>query len=407
NTTINVTNDINVTAVGGMNINSTLTSQAGNITLNTLQGDVKINGALNAGGDITLGASQGNMNISENVTAGNNITLNTTQGQITLTGNNNLAAVNDISVVGDNIKLTNTSLSSSQGNITVSGMKGGSQHTGVAMGGNVNLQALQGDITVNASSSSYGVSSHDPYKGYSKPNDSGGLNFDQGNFTFSAKDTEINASGVYNRGIQSGLWAGGIIFNPSSNVNFNGNATINASSPKSFGIWYASQTFGGTLYNFNVNSGDVVLNTSGSLGGVGFELSWANYNPLYKVNYNVAGGASLTINASSTSGSGIGSGSYNNLHFSDPSSAGSGGLAFTGAGNVMVFGSSQSGNGVNSRYLDNTGLTGNMTVQGTSVSGNGVYVDRNTTYKLKNATITGSSQRGAGIKLSGTTVRNV
>ncbi|HCM1955427.1 TPA: hypothetical protein N3A08_004571, partial [Salmonella enterica subsp. salamae serovar 9,46:z4,z24:z39:z42] len=385
NTQVNVTKDINITATGAVNIGSALT----------------------AGNNITVNTSQGDVSVTTNLSAGDNITLNTAQGQVVLKGNNSLTAGDDISLAGNNVKLTNTTLNASQGDITISGMNGGLDHAGVALGGNVSLLASQGNITIDGKSSSHGYYSPnaDLTRVYAKVGDSGGVNFDKGNITFTAKNTEINALGVYGGNIGTNL-AAGIVFNISSNVTFNGNATINASAPNAFGVWYYSSSLYDTNYNLNVNDGNVDFNINGGKAGIGFDSQFLALNALYKVTYNVGSNASLHINASSTYGNAIESGSYL-TNFPDPANGGSGGMVFTGAGDVTFSGSSQSGNGVDIRYLDSTGLTGKMTVEGTSVSGNGVYVDRNTTYKLKNATITGSSQSGSGILLSGTTVRKV
>ncbi|HCM1919299.1 TPA: hypothetical protein N3A33_005400, partial [Salmonella enterica subsp. salamae serovar 28:r:e,n,z15] len=75
-------------------------------------------------------------------------------------------------------------------------------------------------------------------------------------------------------------------------------------------------------------------------------------------------------------------------------------VTFSGDGNVTLTGKSNSGDGLNLRYFDNTGLNGCMSAIGESVSGRGVVFEDLATASLAGASIFGSSQTGAGILLN-------
>ncbi len=194
--------------------------------------------------------------------AGNNISLNTQQGQFSLNGGN-LTAASDIHLSGDYVRLNNTTLNSTQGNITVEGMNGGDSHAGVVLSGNVSMLASHGNVTVNASASSYGHFSSDYDIGYTNRGNFGGLNLNKGNFTFNAVSTDINATGAYKDRISPQTPAAGILFNSDANIDFTGNATINADASNAYGIFYENLSFGSTEYNLSAHSGNVVINASG------------------------------------------------------------------------------------------------------------------------------------------------
>ncbi|ENU5422767.1 hypothetical protein ACE3VH_004736, partial [Salmonella enterica] len=114
--------------------------------------------------------------------------------------------------------------------------------------------------------------------------------------------------------------------------------------------------------------------------------------------FNVAQNATLDINAATTGNTGA------PAITSQPAIGGvysEGALIFKGAGDVNINASVVSGDAVLARYLDNMALTGNLTLTGRSQSGSGIVIDRLGHYRLKDATLYGSSESGNGIYLRG------
>ncbi|ECI4647706.1 hypothetical protein DQY68_26730, partial [Salmonella enterica subsp. salamae] len=368
NTTINVTNDINVTAVGKINAGGDLTSQAGNITLNTAKGGINVTG---------------------NLTAGKDITLNTGKDKVTLNGTA-LNATRNVSVTGDSVSLNNASLNAGEGNITVSGMNGGAD-IGIGMAGKTGLKASAGSITLNASSSNY-VNHNTTY--------GGSLSLIKGNYSFVSQNTTINARNTSNHTDVLFNSSQALSFRDNMTLSFVGNTTINADSQAGVGVYFATNNWDDKNYNISIANGDLNINATGNTNAISFDAVLKAEGANTIANFNIADDSTLNITGHSVTGDAITSWNMGGFY-----TDGQGGFVFSGGGDALVSGTSVYGNGVISRYLKNTDLTGNLTIHGASTSGSGVLIDKNVQYNLKNATITGTSQTGSGISLAGNSNR--
>ncbi|UIN02543.1 filamentous hemagglutinin N-terminal domain-containing protein [Yersinia ruckeri] len=439
---INGTSGGNLTASGYnvLNALNTTFSAAGNVTLNTnqvggTQGGVNLSGSnvsanniivnsvgnnrtgnipaisisgnsrLNARNNITLtasGQSSSNSAISIITTEMNsnagNISLTTDSG-ITLSGNNvmadkdiNLNAIHGgVIIAGTNQTNGMANIISNKGNIRINGNATGSNNNGVSLRF-VNLTAMN-EIAVT------GVGSSGVYGGGNFGGGAGAGIISQGVVSFNSAKNKLNGSNV-NPSVLSGVSAVGLIF-LSSDVTFTGDTTINALSDYGTGLMFNDGY--GSSSSLKFLNGIAVINAESRNTGSA-DAHYAGGMSIYvwdgapgTVNMFVSN-ATLNINASAQDVNGITS--LNAFDIGENDNARNKGYRFYGNGNVNINASSQSGNGVELRILDNTDLMGNFNVSGQSQSGAGVIVSEYANVTVHNATITGTSQTGIGIRIN-------
>ncbi|HBI5523677.1 TPA: hypothetical protein K8C06_004143, partial [Salmonella enterica subsp. enterica serovar Welikade] len=348
-------------------------SKTGNITL---QGVGFINSNLSA------------KNLSLNTTASlaslTNTVLNATGGNITLEGvnlvNSNVTANSNLLI--DNkeheLLLQNSTLNSISGNITLRVDSSEVDTNGGIKLIDTNLSASNGEINVSAVSKS--VLSDI----YNTSIQTGGLVI-SGNNTFSARDSRFSGEILNNvRDTYTGAIFIKSVSSP-TNINISGNATFTGkdASNTTSGIFTPLQGV-----NISVTNGNLTLNASGLNG-----ISTAPVSGQYAdsgMRFNLTN-ANVSIEATGKN-DGIGKVDWGND---------SSGLTFSGTGNVSVNATGQTGMGINTNRLVNKNLTGHTSITGKS-EGNkaGISVSDNVYIDLTNATVTGKSISGEGISIN-------
>ncbi|EAP9511400.1 hypothetical protein ET428_28260, partial [Salmonella enterica] len=181
----------------------------------------------------------------------------------------------------------------------------------------------------------------------------------------------------------------GVVINP-GDYHFKGNTTINAESDNYAGLAFSSSA---PRTNITFSDGNFVIDAKNdstafnSIGGISID-NWVGTQA--KIIITTLNGT-LNISGQARNRGGITGVAYGSGYH---------GYVFKGDGDVNVKGVSDSSNGVDMRFFDNTGVTGNFTITGESNTGNGVAVPKFGEISLVNATITGSSQSGAGILMN-------
>ncbi|EAV6571115.1 hypothetical protein FA577_24370, partial [Salmonella enterica] len=364
---LNATRNINLSGIGFTN--STLQA-GGGLTIND-ESSVDLSGShITAGQNISLIGNGGITLTKSNMTAGKDITLQASNGTISISG----ASATD-----------RANLTSTAGNITVNGTVQG-DYTGVRIT-NADVNAAKGMITVS------GASNKSYYYG------SGAVQL-EGQSSFHSTLTSITGTDTYsadNRGV-------GVAIARGSNIAFYGNATITGSSSKGTGVLFLGDdstentqiklAFSDGLVTLqgSTNTGNIGEDNVGSVGGITID-SWLGIPQT--VYFNLSN-ATLNMSGSAT---GVVDGISANLVDENGDSQNKG-YAFTGNGSVNIKGVAVSGNGVEARILDNTGLNGTFTVTGESTSGVGVNFSKNVNATLVNATITGKSDSGVGVSIT-------
>ncbi|HAE3252967.1 TPA_asm: hypothetical protein GNC57_004902, partial [Salmonella enterica subsp. salamae serovar 48:d:z6] len=367
---------INISA-GSINLtgtsftNSNLTASSGDLTINNKVGTLGLsNTSLNASaGNISLTGGSISLTGGQDVTAGKNITLNASKGGVNITGPK-----------GDMKDITSAS-----GNISINGNSVGFNRDGVLMS-NVMLNASKGKINVT------GVSDGSDY--FLK----GGVKFtDTVNLT--SQSNTIN--GTHQQGSSDANFAGVVIY--TGNYHFNGNTTINAVSDGYAGLAFNAPSYDQKGINVTFSDGNSVIHAVNkeegdkvNIGGIAFD-AWTNKKTV--VNVTTTNGK-LDISGEAKTREGIVSTSLLGVILSPDEISRGSGFVFTGDGDVNVKGISESSTGVDMRLFDNTGMTGKFTITGESKTGNGVAVPQFGNISLVNATITGSSESGAGILMN-------
>ncbi|HGB6406092.1 TPA: filamentous hemagglutinin N-terminal domain-containing protein [Salmonella enterica subsp. enterica serovar Oranienburg] len=362
-------NGINITKSGDINItgagfsNSTLKA-GGNLTLDNGPGNLSLNGSTLTATNGYVDLTGGSVNLTKgNVSAMTDININASNGLVSIVGGASGAGYFTTGIAD---------ITSQSGNISIYGDGAGMNQQGVLLQG-VNLTADRGSISVSGYGNVPAGTSH-----YA-----GGVTL-AGNVNFSS-----TSNNIYGHSSSADIFdAGGVEFLPGV-FDFSGNTAIKGVAENGAGVAF-NLDYPSTDFLINFSSGEH-YSVDGS-GKAGYFFSpWENKQRFRIVNVNVDGGT-LNFSGSGTSGLGFGANYY---------STQDSGYRFTGSGNVNIKGTSVSGNGVDSRYLNNTGLTGNFTVTGESQSGTGINVSYNTDWNIQNATITGTSGSGTGINISG------
>ncbi|EBV5537489.1 hypothetical protein DO826_23575, partial [Salmonella enterica subsp. enterica serovar Montevideo] len=369
---------------GGWIFDGATVSKAGNISL---QGVGFVNSSVTAGKDLTI--NNGDDSLTVQNTTLNATTISLSGGSISLTGNSSVNAVNDITLnapkggvnINGQSNVNTVNISSESGNISIEGNGAGFNRDGVLIS-NALLNASQGGITVT------GVADGADYRLR------GGVKFtDSVNLT--SQSNTIN--GTHRKGNAGRVNFAGVVINP-GDYHFKGNTTINAESDDYAGLAFSSSV---PRTNITFSDGNFVIDAKNnstafnSIGGISID-NWEGTQA--KIIITTLNGT-LNISGQARNREGITSVSS---RFSINPNDGSGyhGYVFKGDGDVNVKGVSDSSNGVDMRFFDNTGVTGNFTITGESNTGNGVAVPKFGEISLVNTTITGSSKSGAGILMN-------
>lgn len=321
-----------------------------------------------------------------------NVTVNKT-GNISLKGvsfvNSNITAGQDLTIDNVNRSLTvqSSNLTATSGNISLNGNGTGTGNNGVTLA-NASLTALAGNINVT------GVGDSGSYLA-----ETGNGIMLTGNTTF--KSTENTLNGSYTG--RTGTTAGGVVVygnlnnRLSTNVSFAGNTTINATSTGRSGMVF-SGVFS-PVFVIGFSNGTAVINAKTTdvkdvTGGGVFIFQMVGTPRTVEVQVS---NATLNINAEAKRVNGFSA--YSDTDGPDDLARKTG-YKFTGEGNVNIHSVSDSGDGLDLRIVDNTGLTGNFTIIGESKSGTGVSVPEFANVSIVNATVTGISQDGTGIRIN-------
>ncbi|HFE7434991.1 TPA: hypothetical protein ACF99E_005082 [Salmonella enterica subsp. enterica serovar Newport] len=371
---------VNIRANNGHLVMNAVDKSKNTITVSSSNGDVNLTVAT---GNIT--AERGNLLLSGNSSSGigislnnataisakNDITINASHGGVSISGAGNASA-----------QLVN--ITSTSGNISIYGNATGTSLNGVLFR-NAILGAEKGIINIT------GVGNHDSDYG-----DFGNGISLQGNTSFISMKNTLNGS--FTGPIR--LTGGGISFYNNARVQFSGDTILNATSTGDDGVLFAP------IYNpdmvIGFSNGTAVINAeaqgigrvNNTYGGALTVRTGLGHSAVVELHVS---NATLNINGEGKAVNGFSS--YADDDSSSDASHG-GGFKITGQGDVNIHGVSESGNGVDFRLLDNTGLTGNFTVNGESKSGTGVIIPEYDNVNIHNATITGTSQTWTGIQIN-------
>lgn len=347
NTMVNVSS-INTTGGGQYSIN--LSNMAGwgigSGNRNNGNGDLTLNLSSNKGGNwgfsnVSALDTSGNVSISGlllsnlNITGGNlsftnvsgtstNATLNATTGNINITSttnggmalnNSNLTANKDVTLNGSYVHLSGTNISSTTGNISITG-KNESNVAGVLLN-NTTLNASQGNITVDAES-------WNPQPGYQGI--PGAVLF-KGCSSLTAQHIVVNG---YNKSNSTALGtrSAGVVFLSGGNYSFTGNTSINATSAGGHALLFSNPSDTNGTVNLHFQNGTVKVNVLSPGHGVGFDVFYSSGQKYTFADINLTN-SDLTINSTVGSsafyGAGGGAASWLNI---------------TGTGNVAINGQS-------------------------------------------------------------------
>ncbi|HGG5186080.1 TPA: beta strand repeat-containing protein, partial [Salmonella enterica] len=367
--TISLTGEGNVSSssYGGLNVanisfSADNTLLAGNVTgsgvavrlqknINVTKGNLMVTGKGNSGGGIT-GYS--------------NLNLGVTGGNLTLNGCSSGAAA---------VSITQATLNAIAGNITIGGYGTNTNSRGGVEFSSVNLTAKDLiNVTSQTGQAQWNSSTQQQQ---------GGMLF-SGNNKFTANNSIFNST-VNNVSGSDNIGAIGHKYGSPNIINITGNASITAKTQNNRGHGIVSLR---DSFTFNVNNGNLSINTSGKDGMRTNTVSgtWADAGFKFNLNH-----ANVILNATGTEG-----GIYQKAVSTDLS-----GLTFTGTGNVTVNATATTGNGIQVGKLDNSGLTGETTIIGTSKgNGSGILLTGNMNVNLVNATVCGSSAKGSGITVN-------
>ncbi|EKR5681555.1 hypothetical protein P8M99_005368, partial [Salmonella enterica] len=342
-----------------------------NSTVNVSSGNLSIDNNLLTGTTITVGdgavnvhAGAGNIDLSKaNISAKGDIDLSALRGRVSVGGSNIISDGGNISVTGnvaglgrndDGVLLDNTSLQAKAGKIKVKGTADG-LNPAHSTGG----VRLSGEVTFNST-----LNTIDGTHVNGRLRDSyGGVVFNNGNFTF-INDTVIKATADSYAGLLFDVGYSTV------NLNFrNGRGSIIAENQYK---WRSNKNMGGVA----------IVPYAGRKQSINFNMDKADLN--ITASAVTAGGIVSILPAMGTV----------------PDNARESGYVFSGNGSVNINATSDSGYGVELRVLNNLNLEGDFTVSGQSNSSAGVIVSEYANVNVTNATITGSSHSGMGIRIN-------
>ncbi|OSK88090.1 filamentous hemagglutinin N-terminal domain-containing protein, partial [Escherichia coli] len=382
-------NNLNITGgnltfanVSGTSTNVTLNATTGSINItSTTNGGMALNNSnLTANKDVTLNGSYVNLT-GTNITSQSGSITSTTNGGIAL-NNSNLTANKDVTLNGSYVRLTGTNITSQSGNINITGNNTENTTPGVSIR-NTSLTASNGNISVNAESRVLNHLYTDGFSGAITFKDT--VSLTANNISLTGNNTATNGSSDYG--------APGVAFVGGGNYTFNGNTNISARSVVGSALAFINAGVKTAWVNLNFNNGNVVINASSENGrGIGF-FGAASYNVPYFTNVNVTlNNSVLNINSSGAAGgfggiANIGSQSYLNI---------------TGTGDVNINGSATgNGHGIGRVILNVSTVNGTVHLNGTSNTGSGVDLGSESNISGAHVTITGNSNTGSGVLLYG------
>ncbi|HFE7544017.1 TPA: beta strand repeat-containing protein, partial [Salmonella enterica subsp. enterica serovar Newport] len=422
-----VTADGDVTLKGASFTNATLNLSSGNLSI-TNNGSVQLTGAniSLANGSVALEAGSGGINLTDgtlNITEGR-VSAHAVSGDINLT-RGNISAKQDINLKADNGSLTISggganslaNIASTDGNISFKSTSDGSSgltiiNTKVDAGKDINMDGVanriglkikeaevyanQGRLNINASARS-SVGDYDEAL------------YLLGNIVFSTKSgTTINATHQLHA---SSYQPPKPLVIQGANLTFDGGGVINAIGSYAGIIVQESDMLYPSKSQLFAKNGDLIINakldglaSSGPAGAGGSSASGAvvfdNGYSVVSLDINADKGSNIIINADSSANKGY---SFAAFAAATPESTSAGshanGFVFSGAGNISVNAISGSADAVNVRLFNNENLTGHLTITGESDSGTGVNFDNYLATKVSNASISGSSKSGVGLKM--------
>lgn len=403
NTTGSGQYSINLSNMAGWGIGSGNSNNSGDLTLN-LSSDKGGNwgfsnvSALNTSGNVSI---SGLLLSNLNITGGNlsftnvsgtttNVTLNATTGNINITSStnggmalnrSNLTANKDVTLNGSYVHLSGTNISSSAGNISITGKNTSNNVVGVILNNTI-LNASQGNISVDAQSSTYLNSLYGT--------NTGALLF-RGNTSLSAGHIYVNATNINKTPDSANGNTVGIGFVKGGRYSFFGNVSMNAAS-KINALYFVGT---GGVSSLNFHNGTVLINASSvnGVGGynhvIGYDSATNNMRPTnVTINLNKS---DLTFNLK---GKGDSFGALGSSYIPY--------LNITGTGNVAINGNSTTnGNGIGGVILNISTVNGSVNLNGTSNTGAGVNLGGASNLSGANVTINGNSNTGNGIILNG------
>ncbi|ECH1725973.1 filamentous hemagglutinin N-terminal domain-containing protein, partial [Salmonella enterica] len=364
---LSVTSDGNIGLLANDNysnqgVANTLLSGVNGVTITSGNGSITLDGTGNKGSN-----NRSNVTVTS---AGGDISLQATNGTVQLSG----------SVVDGN---QTVAVTADKGNITISG--NGGSNVGVNFQ-NTNLSAANMTVTGNTTGWAWNL-----YSVF------GGVRI-FGNVAFHVKDggkgvitgiSHTDQARPYTAGV-----AVGNVYNSGTNVLFDGDFDIKGEATGTLaintvaGIYFEDQSLNMTF------TGNTILSADGYDGASGVGSTYTAYQPSAYNHFNLQNNATLTINASSDSGAAL------FLTDSTEYSYLSHGFRFSGYGNVNINGHSNSSVAFEVNNFDNTSLNGSFSVNATNKGGDAVVFPGYTQINLVNATINGTSESGAGIRIT-------
>ncbi|EDM7410024.1 hypothetical protein CWG93_22790, partial [Salmonella enterica subsp. enterica serovar Sandiego] len=372
NTSVTAGGDVNLKGVGFTNTAVTITN--GNLSIDN-GGPAPLTGStLTVDGGVNVHAGAGNIDLSKgNISAKGNITLKTDNGTVLISGTNATVKAN---------------ITSSDGDIIITG--NGENSMGVRLV-NANLTSINMSINGNTTGGSY----YDPFGGVSL---FGADEFHVANAGHGKMNGYVNN---YRDLYQAGAIVIGDIWAGSTNVVFDGSFDIKGNS-------FATGAKDSNTYDIFFNSGTSTITFKGGKSsltsyGYGVKAIYSAYQVIQTTNF-ILDSADLAFNVLSDTASSPGVsmvGTSQSNYFSN-------GFAFSGNGNVQL-----NIHAISPKYaiyanqLMNKDLLGEFSLNVTNDIGDAIIMSGHTTINLVNATLTGTSGTGTGIRLEGGNQSNV
>ena len=411
NVTLMAVHDINLTGNStngrGINIggtNNTLTATAINLTGSSAGAE-----GIDISGNSTLTATSGNISL-------NGTTQSKWHGvriqRSNITATNGSISINSSSTAVNGIFINNGTLNAA-GNVNINGTGKLSQEAGaphsfvhiqnatitsstgnITIDGNVsNIESAVffRDVTLNASQGDISIRGTSDYAAKHDLVFQGGTVWLY-NTNMTAQNIDINATNT-NATVGDNYLYGDALF-LAGNLTFTGNTTINATANRGAAILFGATTsYGPSILNMTFSNGSVVMNATNNGTRNVKDYKSAISSDLWNyhpVHVNISlSNSNLTICASSENADGIYGSNVNSV------------WNITGTGNASITGISQHGYGVRLKNLNinASGLNGTTTVSGIAKgNGNGVDISN---VNLINVTVNGNGTDGSGVNISG------
>ncbi|EAN8329763.1 hypothetical protein EOY42_26885, partial [Salmonella enterica] len=341
---------------------NTLLSGVDGVTITSGNGGITLDGTGNKGsnnrsnvtvtsaeGDISLQVKNGSILLSGSVVDGNQtVAVTADKGNLTISANGSSVGVN----------LINTNLSAA--NMTITGNTTGYVHDLYSGVGGVRIyQDVAFHVKDGGKGVITGISHNDPTHPYS---------------------TGISFGNIYNTGDTKVLFDG--------DFDIKGEATGSSSIYTVAGIYFQDEAMNMTF------TGNTTLSANGYGGVSGVEVFYMGKIPTSDIQFNLQNNATLTMNASSDAGRALVA--FDGEEYLDYTN----GFIFSGNGNVNINAYSNSSAAFLLNNFDNTHLNGSFSVNVTNKGGDAILFPGYTRINLVNATINGTSESGAGIRIT-------